>query len=345
VSTGSVLTLVTAALLLAAATFVRPITYYLPLLFMPLLAFRAAVGRSPIGDNSIGDRPGANDPTVRGATAAIASEKAKTDRRGRVWGCLAAAGFAVVALAPCAAWQVRNYVETGYSGFSGIPECNLYFFQGASILARQSGKSLREVQVELGQNDPQLLSLLHGPQQAATVRRLGAEGRRLVAKYPVEYAKIHARGTAILALDPGAADLLRILGRYPAGVNGLRPLSGSVVDTFARMRREVPEAFYLNLAFGVALGLVYCAAALGLLAACRRLNWQWTFLLVTLAYFLAVSGGSTGCARLRLPMMPLVCILAGHGIAVLSSRWQAKPQRNSGRSRLAAAEMQLTHAA
>ncbi len=260
-------------------------------------------------------------------------------------GCLAAGGFGVVALVPCMAWQVRNYRETGYSGFTGIPECNLYFCQGASILAQQSGKTLRQVQIELGQNDERLIKLLHGPQQAATVRRLGAEGRRLLAAHPFVYAKIHARGTAILALDPGASDVLRVLGRYPKGVHGLQPLNHGIGETLSRMRREVPQVLYLSLALGAVLALVYCASALGLFAACRRLSWQWTTVVVTLAYLLLVSGGPTGVARLRTPMMPVVCVLAGYGIATLLSHAWSKRQSIPRQFRSATNELELTHAA
>ncbi len=318
VRTSSARALFVAALLMAAATFVRPISYYLPLLFTALLALRAAMGKN-LNASAVG---------------------AKAGRRCRVQGCLTAVGFGIVALAPCVGWQVRNYLTTGYTGFSGISECNLYYYQGASILAHESGKTLHEVQLEIEQKDARVIALLHGPEQASAVRFMGAEGRRLVAEHPFEYAKIHARGTAILALDPGGADLLHILGRYPDGVHGLRPLHGGIGETLARMRREVPQVFYLNLTFGAVLALVYCASALGLITTWHRLNWQWTLSLVTLAYFFAVSGGPTGCARLRQPMMPVVCILAGYGIATLLSRLRARES-----SCLPRAEARLTHAA
>jgi hypothetical protein len=301
---SSALALFAAALLLAAATFVRPITYYLPLLFVLLLALRAAIGRSPVGHRLAGY--GATD-SARGA---------KPRRPGRALGCLAAIGFGVVALAPCAAWQVRNYRETGYSGFTGIPECNLYFSQAASILARQSGKPLQQVQAELGQYDERLLALLHGPEQAATIRRLGAEGRRMVMANPGEYSRIHLRSMVIWLLDPGGSDLLCLLGRHSIGGSGIRPLNSGIAEMFGRMQREAPSLLHATLALATGLGLLYCVATLGLARSLWHCNWQWMFLFAVTAYFWLI-GGTLGCARLRHPVMPLVCLLGGWGLASL----------------------------
>ena len=311
--TASALALFAAALLLAAATFVRPITYYLPLLCMLLLGLRAAIGR--------------------GATASAVG--AKAGRRGRVRGCLAAIGFAVVVLAPCAAWQVHNYRVIGYSGFTGIAECNLYFFQKASILARESGKPLQQVQLEVGLYDEQLLALLHGSEPAATIRRLGAEGRRMVAEHPVTYAQIHLRSMVIWLLDPGGSDLLSLLGRYPLSGRGIRPLNNGVIEMFGRMRREAPELLYATLTLAAGLGLFYCAAALGLVASWRHFNWSWIFVFALWAYFCLISG-TLGTARLRQPAMPLVCLLAGCGLTHLVA-WLGRVRRSA---RATAATMQ-----
>jgi 4-amino-4-deoxy-L-arabinose transferase-like glycosyltransferase len=322
--TASALALFAAALLLAAATFVRPITYYLPPLFMLLLAMRAIIGRRPIGNSSID----------RSATAS--ADGAKAGPPGRAVGCLAAVGFGIVAFAPCALWQVRNYLETGYSGFTGIPECNLYFSQGASILARQSGKPLRQVQAELGQYDERLLALLHGPAQAATIRRLGAEGSRMVIEHPVQYAQIHLRSMVIWLLDPGGSDLLCLLGHHPIGGSGIRPLNSGIVEMFGRMRREAPELLFTTLTLATGLGLLYCAAALGLAQSWRHFNWQWLFVFALVAYFWLI-GGTLGCARLRHPVMPLVCVLGGWGLTSLAA-WFSRA-RQSARASTAAGQL------
>ncbi|HEX4145205.1 MAG TPA: glycosyltransferase family 39 protein [Pirellulales bacterium] len=306
---SSLLALVAAAILLAAATFVRPITYYLPALFALLLLVRAAIGRR--------DTSGCSTVSAGGAKAA---------GRGRAAGCLAAVAFGVLAFAPCAAWQVRNYRETGYSGFTGIPECNLYFSQAASIVARQSGKPIQQVQAEFGQYDEQLLAQLHGPAQAATIRRLGAEGRRIVMENPVDYAKIHLRSMVILLLDPGGSDLLCLLGRHSIAGSGMRPLNSGIVEMFGRLCREAPQLLYGTLAFGAVLGLLYGAATLGLVQSLRHFNWAWVFLFTMTVYFWLI-GGTLGCARLRHPVMPLVCMLGGWGLTSLAA-WL----RRAGRS-------------
>ena len=37
-------------------------------------------------------------------------------------------------------WQVRNRIETGYSGFSTVFDKSLYYAQAASVLAKLEGK-------------------------------------------------------------------------------------------------------------------------------------------------------------------------------------------------------------
>jgi hypothetical protein len=310
--TSSAIALVAAALTLAAATFVRPISYYLPPVIALLLLGRALTRTSPSG-RAIGPSNSRLRETVLVMT------------------------FVAVCVAPLAAWQVRNYMLTGYSGFAAIADWNLYFYQGLSVVARQSGKNIGQMQSEMGMRDDwsveSLPPELRDAGQAAKFRYLKTEGIRLLYENPLTYAKIHASGTVPLVLESGAAYLLFTLDRFPEG--GLLPLPKDLGGFLHRALHNPSQHCYLRLAFRVALGLVYCACALGLLVALRRLSCQWILVLATLAYFLAISGGPTGCARLRHPVMPIICALAGYGIAILlaTSRRGNKVQPGSPRRR------------
>ena len=309
--TSSALALVATALILAAATFVRPISYYLPPVIALLLLVRAWTRSAPPGQ-------------------AIAPPN------GRLREAVLAMTFVAVCFSPLAAWQVRNYMLTGYGGFAAIAESDLYFCHGLSIVAHQSGKPLKQLRSEMGACDDQLFKSLHpelrDADQAAKFRYLKTEGCRLLRGNILTYAKIHAAGTLNLAIDSGAVTLLCVLDRYPK--EGLVPLSNDIRGLFRRAQLDPAQHCYLRWAFRVALGLIYCACALGLVVAWHRLSWQWTLVLVTSAYFLALSGGPLGYCRLRHPVMPVICILAGYGIATLLSHFWARRQSDPGQSAL-----------
>ena len=87
--TGKLGALAVAGVVLASATYVRPVSYY--------LGFALAVALAVTADKG----------------------------RGLWWKAPAVLLMSVLPL--LAVWQVRNWIETGYSGFSSIVEKNLYF--------------------------------------------------------------------------------------------------------------------------------------------------------------------------------------------------------------------------
>ena len=100
--------LVISAVLLAAATFVRPVSYFLPAVLTVVLLVRAAF--------------------QSGSRFRLAAH---------------AVTFALVSMGVLATWQVRNYLVAGYPEFSASSDFNLYYHQAAAILAQQSGKPRR----------------------------------------------------------------------------------------------------------------------------------------------------------------------------------------------------------
>jgi 4-amino-4-deoxy-L-arabinose transferase-like glycosyltransferase len=297
----ALLPLVAAALLLVAATLTRPVSYYLPAGITALLIVRALCAAP------------------------------RFDLRR-----LAQAGvFLVVCAVPLAGWQTRNYLAAGYSGFSAISDWNMYFFQGASVLAHEQAKPLEQVQLELGSCDLAIFDAAHPGLrergEAAKFNYLGKEGKRLVKEHVAAYAVIHARGMARLMLNPAATDALRLLSRYWENQRTLKPIDLGLLGIVRGMAREVPHVLIGNLVLGVVLGAIYCSAALGIVSGLRRLSWQLTFLAATASYFVIVSGGPTCVARLRQPVMPLVCVIGGLGVAE-AVRWLVARKRERSMS-------------
>jgi 4-amino-4-deoxy-L-arabinose transferase-like glycosyltransferase len=288
-STQSLAALIQTALLLAVATLVRPVSYYLPTILAAMLLAHALW-------RSAGLRRAASYAAI----------------------------FWAVSMAPLVAWQVRNYVETGYSGFAAIADFNLYFFHGASVLAHQHGQSMETVQNEMGLSSRDRFDQLHPElppnDQAARFRFMHAEGVRLIREDPLSFAKAYLRGVAILIFNPGASEVLDALHCYPKD-RPARPANLGLLGIARQMQETAPRLFYSNLLLLAGLATAYLTAALGLASQLRRPSWQLVAMLTLALYLLAVSGGAQCVTRLRHPVMPLVFVLSGIGMAQLAAWW------------------------
>jgi len=259
-----------AGLWLAAATFVRPVSYYLPVaLAMGLFMVLARVS-------------------------------------GLRW--KAPAVLLLSVLPWLAVWQLRNRIETGFSGFSSIVARNLYFYQAAEVEARVQHRSFIEVQSGLGYPDEQSYLARHPEQagwdQARRVEFMAAEAERELRVHPGTALKVQLEGAAVVAFTPCAAELLRLLGVYPED-GPKRVVDEGPLRSALRLLQAHPGPAAVMAALEAMLLGLYLLAARRVLSGCARREVLWLLLGVVL-YFLAVSGGAQAVGRYRLPVMPVV---------------------------------------
>jgi hypothetical protein len=267
-----------AGLWLAAATFVRPVSYYLPAALT--LGLFAALVRVP----------------------------------GLRW--KAPAVLLLSVLPWLAAWQARNKTETGFGGFSSIVDRNFYLYQAAEIEARMQHRPFIEVQSGLGYPDEQSYLARHPAQagwnQARRLEFMRSEAARVFRSHPGTALKMQLEGMAVVAFTPCAAELLRLLGIYPE--NGpKRVVNEGPLRSALRLARAHPWPAALMAALELVLLGLYLMAARGALYGYARREVLWLLLGVSL-YFLAVSGGAQAVGRYRLPVMPVVCVFAAAGL-------------------------------
>jgi hypothetical protein len=284
--------LAVAGLWLAAATFVRPVTYYLPAaLALALLAVFLRV------------------PNLRWKAPAV---------------------LLISVLPWLAAWQIRNWVETGYSNFSSISEINLYFFNASEVTARLEHRPFSDVTRELGYVDfthhsgqdylfaPYLA--LHPEQagwsQAQRLAFMHAEAVRIIRAHPKVYLSACLAHLFKTVFDPGAGSFDALLNPGdPRHIAGLILDKGLVSGGLA-LAREYPWIAAEKAAFAVVLLALYLFAVRGVYRCDMRNPYLWLLLGISL-YFLVISGAVGGAgadARFRLPIMPVVCIFAAAGI-------------------------------
>ena len=282
--------LAVAGLWLAAATFVRPVTYYLPV------------------------------PLALGIFVVLARE------RGLRW--KAPAVLLISALPWLAAWQLRNWVETGYSGFSSIADASLYFVNDVELTARLEHHSSADVMKELGysqftgRSGQMYLAQPYvdrHPEQAGwnQTQRLAfmhTESLRVIRANSGLYLRTCLKGLFTTVFSPGVGYYDRLVSPIdPGRIASL--VDKNPVSWERELARTHPWTAAEKAAFVALLLAMYLFAARGLFRADRHNACLW-LLLGTALYFLAISGATGGLsgARYRIPVMPAVCILAAAGI-------------------------------
>jgi hypothetical protein len=269
--------LAAAGLWLAAATFVRPVSYYLPAALA--LGLFVALARVP----------------------------------GLRW---KAPAVLLCVLPWLAAWQARNWLETGFAGFSSIVARNLYFYQAAEVAARVERRSFIEEQSAFGYPNEEAYLARHPEQdgwnQARRAAFMGSEARRVLLAHPGTTLKVQLEGSAVVAFTPCAADLLRLLGAYP-GDGPKRVVNEGLARSAMRVVQAHPWPAALMAALEFVLLGFYLLAARGALSGCARRE-AISLLLGVSLYFVAVSGGAQAVGRYRLPALPAVWILAAAGL-------------------------------
>ncbi len=275
-----------AALFFAAAAYVRPIGYFLPLVITLVLLLWGTAKRE-----------------WRSVKPALL--------------------FCVISFALLSVWQIRNYRQTGYAGFSVAMAYNLYFHQVAALRAQEEQRPFYDVLDELGFYDREKYLQAHPEQRSwSLAERYGfmqREGFQAIWRAPLTAVKIYGRGWAIALFDPGATEYLRLFQAYPRSGRLMNTMvSDGIVALVRNIVVQQPLLFALSAIFGLWLLVNYALALWGLKG--QTLSLSLLLLLVIGFYLLALAGGTLASGRFRMPVMIVVCILAGQGLSKLKLR-------------------------
>jgi len=309
--------LAVAGIWLAAATYVRPIGYYLPLaLAVGLIAALARTSGLPFqrqwpvaGDPGLPPQrqwPVAGDPGLRWKAPAVL----------------------LLSVMPwLAAWQLRNWMETRFSGFSSAAIDDLYFFQAAEVTARIEHRPFADTQNDFGYIGEQAYVARHPEQagwsQAQRLAYMEAAAAGVLRAHPGVFIRMYAEGSAVVALTPCATELLRLLAAYSEDSEmPTRVVHEGPARAALRIALEHPWTAAIMAALEAVLLCLYFLAARGALCGRVRRDLLWLLLGVSL-YFLAVSGGAQALGRYRLPIMPIVCVFAAAGVRPKNPRLPA----------------------
>jgi hypothetical protein len=140
---------------------------------------------------------------------------------------------------------------------------------------------------------------------------------KVIALHPLLYFKTHMVGVGVVAFTPCATELLQLFRAYP--VDGAMPhriINEGVMLSLERLFVIHPEVTIVMALLEAVLLLLYLFAVWACLRSGVQNLGMWTIVLIS-AYFLMISGGAQAVGRYRLPVMPLLCILAAGGIVLV----------------------------
>lgn len=269
-------------LLLAVATLVRPVSYY--------LVFPFALGLGLVAG--------------------------RAGRPRRVVTLLM-----VLILAPWLAlvggWQARNRVVGGSREFSNTQSYNLLWTLGAGIVAARDGVTVTQAQQTIARSLPPLQG--KPPTEVAQIQ--SAAARELIRRHPGAFARALGRGLVNMFLSPGQGATEQLWrggegsgGGTPRDAGGLaRQGRGRQLDQLLRLAYQTG---FMVLLYGLLL-----AGLWALRGAPARAAWPFHLLAAGLvAYFILTSAGFEANSRYRLPLLPLLALYGAVGLCFLAAR-------------------------
>ncbi|HEX7377805.1 MAG TPA: glycosyltransferase family 39 protein [Pirellulales bacterium] len=340
--------LLAAAVCVAAAAYLRPIAYYLPIWIgvslvciqwrrsdrWRLLLYCPRAGTR----QSVAAEDGPPGPSPTGVTAWEGHPTRARENASFLLVCgVEALAFTVLGMSLLAAWQFRNWKETGYTGFSAISDKNLYYYEALPVLAERRGvppARRQQARYEAGETDLAIYLRRH-PEQAnwtapARYRFLRHEALRIIRAQPLAWAKIHFTGVWHTLTDSGRNAWLSFFGLADMRATDMPRPPRTFWQRLCEAATERPAVLAIHALLAAFVAVYLVLALFGIIRAARL---PCALLVLSVAlYLVLLSGGDAGYHRFRLPVTPAICLFAAHGFASFSARlaavrWLPRPLR------------------
>jgi 4-amino-4-deoxy-L-arabinose transferase-like glycosyltransferase len=209
-------------------------------------------------------------------------------------GVILAAAVVLGAAVPAGAWAIRNHAKTGVTTISTIDGHNLLDYRAYGALL-ESGWSRPHARAYIA---AELAKRTHPGENSAEISKTQLSlGVRILLRHPAGALESWARGEAKLLVGPAKAETATLLtGRQEVRATWLRALIG--VD--AAITIAVLVLAVVGVAFARSLDL-------------------W-LLIGAATYLIVISGGPEAYSRFRVPITPLLAILAAAGLRAVKAR-------------------------
>lgn len=218
-------------------------------------------------------------------------------------------------------WQVRNYVTTGSSAFSSITGFNLLYYKAARIIELRDGIGKAASRTLLNHGDATDVYDLLAEATLHPERKLSdrwtRQGLQVIFAHPFLQLRVMTESAVILFVGPADAEIASLvyLEKLKSGPLGdIRRMSAKAVFTkYLCDYRWHLAIFLLSLTgmLGTYVGVALCFVSLVMKRTCPPSAFVLMFALVL--YLVVASAGPEACARFRMPLMPVLGVLAAIG--------------------------------
>jgi hypothetical protein len=297
--------LIGACLFLVGSIYVRPASYYLPVLISGFILLFGLLDRNHVG---------------------------------KLFGHVLI--FALLSVVILGAWQTRNYVQTGYWGFSSTAPYNLYFWMGSLIVAGKTGQTPDSIRARWGEFSPEQYFIEHPSQREWPESKIfnwqERQGIILVKGNLYDYFRLVLKG-AIYNLLGSGFETYRYLLR--SEMNMFRPTkeSGRELDLGASLfvqainwMRSLPLGFLVvQICFLIVLAVTYVLAIPGVIHGFKANIVMTCFMILTTAYLILIPAAvGLWSSRYRMPAMPIISVFSGYGLLRFMRFFEEKKVRS-----------------
>jgi hypothetical protein len=220
-------------------------------------------------------------------------------------------------------WTLRNWISTGYAGFSAVFSEDMYCCVAASILASNEHRPYTEMENRLGCYDLGIYFDKHPERRtwpiADIIRSMRGDAEHILLSNPLTFARLYLTGVNRATFDPVWIEFLRLFDLYPKE-GGLLDVAvdGGMVKAVQVMMLN-PLLTWGSVAL-LGLQFVYVLGACRAVFRLRVENATVLTILIIMVYYVVVPGGPHVWARFRHPAMPLMCMLAAYELARFKRR-------------------------
>ncbi len=294
------LDLAIAAVTLVISAYIRPISYYLPILiFFGMMVW--IIWQEPQKKKLI----------------------------------LHTSGFLLISLSLLGIWHWRNQQVANYPAFSSVNAVNLYYWTAPAIEANKTGRNFNDIQLAMDKNDPKVMCFnqsLHGPRttpdkitcnKSQVFQAMEKEGGRTIKDNLPRYSLMHLDGIIRTLLGPAVSDYQILFNNpidFPARTG--TTFQDGIFLNLKNMVIKAPDLLAMYLILGVISWSFIFLALFGLWGKLPIGGLQLFTILSVGAYFIVVGGGTVGQGRYRHPLMPIVCLVAGYGLSLILDKIQ-----------------------
>jgi 4-amino-4-deoxy-L-arabinose transferase-like glycosyltransferase len=230
---------------------------------------------------------------------------------------------------PCAVvlvpWLMHAQRTLGFTTLSTVSHYNALYYNAASVMAYQQGRSVTEVREDLDKQLPEELARRNWVDDESHRARLMQEmGEKVVRENLPLFIALHLKQD-LNSLLPDVTTIPEMLGLSVGGKGTLAVLNHA--GLLAAVRHYFGGNLWLvclAIPSVIMLGFTYLGAAWAAQMLVRQRCWlALAVLLAVTAAFLLVPGAPS-MHRFRVPVMPQLCLMAGAGWTAFLSWWRQR---------------------